>query len=261
MKIDHSVAIVTGAAGGIGTAICKALAARGARVVAVGRNTASLEALQLQLSSHGHSLRIIEGDVRDQAAVNKIVSTVVTELGTIDILVNNAAIGLFQSVAESAVDDMDRVYSTNLFGPIYFMQAVIPIMRKQKRGHIVNVSSIIGHHSVHNQGIYASSKAALDRVSESVYAEEKESGITVSVIVPDRTATDFIKHVIGPKEKAVLPGGNLRQLTPEQVADGLVKAIEGDKLLHYSSMKGRIFSLLSRTAPGVIRHMLRPTKT
>ena len=111
---------------------------------------------------------------------------------------------------------------------------------------------------MHEQGIYAATKADLDRISESLYAEEKKHGINVTVVVPDRTATDFIKHVVGPSERAVLPGGNMRQLTAEQVADGLIKAVEGDELLHYSSLKGKVFSLLSCTAPGVIRHMLRP---
>ena len=258
MKIDNSVAIVTGAGGGIGTAICHALAKRGARIVAVGRNGAALEKLKASLASSGATVITKEVDISKRDQVQALVSSVESELGGTDILINNAAIGLFQPIAECAEADIEAVYATNVLGPIYCIQAVIPIMRRQKRGHIVNVSSIIGHHSVHDQGIYASSKAALNRISESLYAEEKDNGINVTVVVPDRTATDFIKHVVGPTERAVLPGGSMRQLTPEQVAAGLVKAVENDELLHYSSFKGKIFSLLSCTAPAVIRHLLRP---
>jgi short-subunit dehydrogenase len=258
MKIANSVAIVTGASGGIGSAVCFSLGSRKAKVNAVGRNGETLEKLKSDLAAKGIEITTHAVDVRQKDQVAAMVASIESGQGGIDILVNNAAVGLFQSIADCSEYDIDQVWSTNVIGPINCIQEVIPNMRKRRRGHIVNVSSIIGEHSVYNQGIYAASKAALDRISESLSAEEKKNGIKVTVVVPDRTATDFVKHVVGPKEKAVLPGGSMRQLTPQQVAEGLVQAVENDQVRHYSSLKGKIFSLLSVLAPGTIRHILRP---
>jgi short-subunit dehydrogenase len=199
-----------------------------------------------------------QADVGSRSDVKALVERTKQEYGRLDILINNAGIGLFQTITESTSEDIATVMATNFFGALNCIQECVPIMRAQKSGHIVNVSSIIGMHSVYHQGIYAASKAALNRVSESLHAEEGKNGIKVSLVVPERTDTKFLTRVTGPTEKAVLPGGDMRMLTADQVARGIISAVENDQILHYSSLKGRIFGALTGTFPQVIRHVLRP---
>ncbi len=199
-------------------------------------------------------------DVSSSEAVKVVCQSAVQEFGSVDILVNNAAIGLFQKMADSSPDDICRLWSTNVLGPIYFIQELLPFMRKQGHGHIVNISSVAGRYGIYHQGIYAATKAAIDRISEALAMEERNNGILVTTVAPDRTETDFISHALGPKELAVLPGGNLRKLTSTAVAEGIIRAIERNETIHYSSWRGYIFSLLSGALPSLVANLVGGSK-
>lgn len=257
-KIKDSIVIVTGASTGIGYVICETLGRRGARLVLAARQKEALDSAAAKLAAAGIDAVACATDISSRDQAKKLVQYAIDRYGTVDILINNAAIGLFQTIAESSHEEIASVMSTNFFGSLNCIQECVPLMRKQKRGHIVNISSIIGHHSVYHQGVYAASKAALDRISESLQAEEAAHNIKVTLVIPDRTSTSFIEHVVGPRNLAVLPGGNMRMLTPESVAAGVAAAIESDQLVHYSSIKGRMFAALSSTFPAVIRYVMRP---
>ena len=254
--IKNAVAIVTGATGGIGEALCLALAARGARLVLVARNTGALAALKDKLSAFAQPVITQQVDITRREQIKQMSDRVLEEFGSIDILINNAAVGLFQTIGESDEQDISLLVSTNLLGPIYCIQEALPTMRMQKRGHIVNISSVIGCHASYHQGIYAATKAALDRISEALLAEERKHGVMVTLVLPDRTDTEFLAHALGPKNLAVLPGGNLRKLSTSQVAESIVSAIEKNERVHYSSWRGKVFAWLSAGAPAIVDHLL-----
>lgn len=259
--IKNAVAIVTGATGGIGEALCLAMAERGARLVMIARKAEALTELKDKVAAFGAPVIMQQVDIARREQVRQMRDRVLEEFGNIDILINNAAIGLFQTIGESDEKDISVLLSTNLLGSIYCIQEVLPSMRKQKRGHIVNISSVIGRHASYHQGIYAATKAALDRVSEALLAEEHRHGVVVTLALPDRTDTEFLAHALGPRNLAVLPGGNLRKLSTREVASGIVSAIENNESVHYSSWRGRVFSWLSAASPAIVDRLLgRPNE-
>src|SRR4030095_11778022 len=228
-EIRNAVTVVTGATQGIGRALVTALARRGARLALVAREREALEQLQKLLKTQGVNSFACPADVGDSAQVEQMMESIHNRFGAIDIVINNAGVGLFQPIAEARLPDIETVLRTNFYGTLYCTLEALRYMRSSHRGLIVNVSSAIGKHAVYHQGIYAASKAAVDRMTEALQAEEAQNGIKTLLVIPDRTATNFRDHVVGDRRLAVLPGPRMRELSPDTVAEGIVKAIARDK--------------------------------
>ncbi len=188
------VVIVTGASSGIGKETALAFGRAGARVVIVARRGEVLR----QIAAENPQLRLlpIPADITDSAAINGVIETALCEFGRIDILVNNAGIGLRATVAETKIEDARRLMEINFFALLQFTQAVLPVMRQQERGQIVNVSSILGVIATKQHSIYSASKFAVRAFSDSLRLEEKRHGIAVVSILPGYTETPFFKNQI-----------------------------------------------------------------
>ena len=177
------VALVTGATAGIGSAAAEALAQAGFTVVGTGRKTAGL--------TPPKGTTLLDLDVTDDNSVAAAISMVVEQHGRIDVLVNNAGIGSAGAGEENSATRAQQVYDVNVFGVMRMTKAVLPQMRAQASGRIVNVSSVLGFVPAPFGALYASSKHAVEGYSESVDHEVRQHGIRVLLVEPGFTKTGF----------------------------------------------------------------------
>ena len=180
-NLTGRVALVTGGTRGIGAAIVEALASAGASVVSTSRSGGA---------SSG-SIRTIAADVRKPESAAAAVEECVSAFGGLDILINNAGVGLFSSVADMSIEEWHDVIDTNLNGVFYCCHAAIPEMRARGGGWIINISSLAGKNAFTGGAAYCASKAALNQFSETLMQEVRYDGIRVSYIMPGSVATDF----------------------------------------------------------------------
>src|SRR5262245_49500680 len=219
MNPNGKIVIITGASSGIGAAAARAFAEAGARVVLAARDEQRLAAVAREL--RGPAL-VVPADVADRAAVDALVARAVAEFGGVDIVVNNAGVGLAAPVAELAAADFERALAVDLLGPLALTQAALPHMRQRGRGQLIYISSVVGLRSLPYLGGYAAAKAALDRLTEALRVELRGSGIAVTLVRPGTTSTAFSQHRLGSgRERRRI---NARPVTPERVAQAILKA-------------------------------------
>jgi short-subunit dehydrogenase len=225
MDIRDKIAIVTGASSGIGLSIAKLLSQKGAKVALVSRSKEKLE----KLSGEIPSSIAVPADMSKVFEVKRMVKEVADRFGKIDIVVNNAGIGYDAFVEKIDVDTFHYVFDLDLVGPIVSMQQVIPIMRKQGGGTIVNVSSAVALMVLPNNGPYASMKRALALMSLTAREELKDANITVSVAYPYITLTNFERNTIRDipvPESELEPHGPFPADTADYAAQKIVEGIE-----------------------------------
>lgn len=179
---------ITGATRGLGALIAEAALADGNAVVATGRNIAAIT----ERFGHSAALLPVALDVTDEAQAKAAVQAAVERFGRIDVLVNNAGFGLLGAIEESSDADVRRMYDTNVFGLLNITRAVLPVMRAQRAGHIINMSSIGGYRAAAGFGAYSSTKFAVEGLTEALRAELKPLGIHATVVEPGYFRTDFL---------------------------------------------------------------------
>ncbi len=193
MNLKGKVAIVTGGSRGIGFAIARELLRNGATVVITGTKAETVDAAVRDLRAEA-SDAAVEGavaDVRKYADVERLMSGAGQRHGGLDILINNAGIGVFRPVADMSVDEWHRVIDTNLTGVFYCCRTAIPHLRARGGGWIINISSLAGKNAFVNGAAYCASKSALNQFSEALMQEVRYDGIRVSYIMPGSVSTDF----------------------------------------------------------------------
>ncbi|MET3112877.1 3-oxoacyl-[acyl-carrier protein] reductase [Pedobacter sp. CG_S7] len=188
-------ALITGAGKGIGRALAIALAQEGVNVGLVARTAADLQIVAEELKAYQVKTVVATADVADIAAVNAAVAKVKAELGSIDILINNAGISSFGSFMELEPARWEQIVKVNLFGPYYVTRAVLPAMIESKMGDIVNISSTAGKSGNALTSAYSASKFALIGMSESLMQEVRKHNIRVTTLTPSTVATDMAKDL------------------------------------------------------------------
>lgn len=191
-QLTEQVALVTGAGRGIGRSIALALAGEGARVALVARTKAQLHAVQAEIEAQGGQALSLPADVSDEAAVQALVRATVQKFGRLDIVVNNAAIGVFGPLAKTRADDWDRVMAVNVRGPFLLCREAIPYLKQQPRSFIINMNSVVGVKGYVNQALYGASKHALLGLTKVLAKEVQADGIRVHAICPGGVDTEFI---------------------------------------------------------------------
>jgi NAD(P)-dependent dehydrogenase (short-subunit alcohol dehydrogenase family) len=179
---------ITGASRGIGALIAEAALADGNAVVAAGRNA---QAIVERLGEHA-ALLPVALDVTDETQAQAAVQATIEKFGRIDVLINNAGFGLLGAIEESADKDVRRMYDTNVFGLLNVTRAVLPTMRAQRSGHVINISSVGGYRAAAGFGVYSSTKFAVEGITEALHAELKPLGIHATVVEPGYFRTDFL---------------------------------------------------------------------
>jgi len=188
MEIKNAVVLITGASSGIGEATARAVVQAGARAVLLARRQDRLDDLANEL---GNGVLALPCDVTNPVEVQKAVQIAQERYGRIDVLINNAGQGLYASIEDIGIDDFRALLNLNTVAPLMMMQAVIPLMRKQGAGCIVNVSSGATLATYPGAAAYTSSKSALNMISKVARLELAEAGISVSLIHPFMTTTEF----------------------------------------------------------------------
>ena len=188
MNDKNRVWFITGSSTGFGRELAEQTLESGYKVVATARNTETIKDLAAKYPENARALQL---DVTNADDVKTSVAKAVEEFGTIDILVNNAGYGLGGGIEEPSEEQIQKQYDTNLFGVIRMMRAVLPLMRKQKSGHILNVSSVVGFKAFASSGYYSSTKFAMESLSEALSQEVAHLGISVTLVEPGGFRTDF----------------------------------------------------------------------
>jgi NAD(P)-dependent dehydrogenase (short-subunit alcohol dehydrogenase family) len=237
-----SVWFITGASRGFGAEIAEKALAAGHRVVATARRP---EQVAARFPEAGENLLAVALDVTDEAQAHAATAAAIKRFGRIDVLVNNAGRGVLGAVEEISDADVRAVYETNVFGLLNVTRAVAPVLRGQRAGHIVNLSSVGGFVGAQGWGVYASTKFAVEGVSEALATELKPLGVQVTLIEPGYFRTDFLDdsslHTVESTiaDYADGPAGQMRQIAaqvnhgqpgdPAQAAQVIVETVDSGK--------------------------------
>jgi NAD(P)-dependent dehydrogenase (short-subunit alcohol dehydrogenase family) len=249
------VVLVTGVSSGIGRAVASAFAAKGYEVFGTSRNP--------QSTAPVFGVELVQLDVTDDASVAAAVATVIERAGRIDVLVNNAGFGVLGAAEESSIAQAHQLFETNFFGLVRVTREVLPHLRAQRSGRIINISSVLGFLPAPYGALYSASKFAVEGYSESLDHETREFGVRVAVVEPGYTNTSFESnatdadspidgyapirdHVKEGLAKAVRAGDD-----PAVVADVVVKAATGrtPKLRYPAGPLARRLAFLKKVAP------------
>ncbi len=228
MDVKDKVVIVTGASSGIGLALSKILSEKGAKVALVSRSQEKLNNISKNLKDSF----VVVADMSKEDEVRLMVNKVFDHYGSIDILINNAGIGYYASIEDTKIENLRKVFDLNTIGPLVAMQSVIPIMKKQGGGMIINISSGTALMYIPNMSVYSSSKRALGGISLTANEELKNHNIKVSVVYPTITDTNFLQNSI--KEQNINLSNRNSQIpeidSAEYVANKVLESITNGEL-------------------------------
>jgi 3-oxoacyl-[acyl-carrier protein] reductase len=219
MNLKNKTAIVTGGTKGIGRAIAEALVGEGISVCISARNQSEIDQAVRALNQSGQAIGFV-CDVRNYDQVKALIDYTVKELGGLGILVNNAGIGIFETVEETSPEDFRAVLETNLFGVFYCCHEAIPQMKKRRGGYIINISSLAGANPHPQMAAYNASKFALNGFSEALMQEVRHDNIKVSYIMPGSVNTEFGGD--SPSDEKSW------QLTPQDIARVVIDLLHHD---------------------------------
>lgn len=235
MTVKDKAIIITGASMGIGLATARLLAEKGAKVALVARSKNVLEKLAGELPESF----AVAADLSDPKEAERMIDEVNKHYGRIDALVNNAGRGIYGAIENTDLEAYRKVFDLNVLGPLAAMKRVIPIMRAQGGGAIVNVSSMVSKAYIPYLGAYASTKYALNAISLTARAELEKDGIVISIVHPGMTATEFGKNAV--KSDVIAQGMESRHRerlpepdTAEYVAERILLAIESGRAEIYA---------------------------
>jgi short-subunit dehydrogenase len=251
MRLRDKTVIVTGASSGIGRETAIAFARADANLVLASRNEGALNELAIELAPLGPRVLVIPTDVTQRAAVDIMAQRAAEEMGSVDILVNNAGVGLNALLAEGSMTNIRRLFEVNVFGALHCIQAVVPYMKRQGSGQIINVSSVAGKIATPRNGAYAATKFALTAISDALRMELADYGITVTTVYPGITDTPFVGNVLKEVEMPPVPG-IVRGVSARRVANAIVRAARWEKREVYVTVTDRMAVGLKNVSPCVV---------
>ena len=220
-SLHGKVALVTGGSRGIGLAIARALVADGARVAVTGRSAAHLSSARPTIEAAGPgSVETLQADVRRYSDVHRAVEAVVSRFGGLDIVVNNAGVGIFTAVTSMTPEQWAEVIETNLTGVFNVCHAALPHLRGRGGAFIINISSLAGKNAFANGAAYCASKSGLNAFSEALMQEVRYDDVRVSYVMPGSVATAFSS---GDAAK-----GAEWKIAPDEVADVVINLLRHD---------------------------------
>jgi NADP-dependent 3-hydroxy acid dehydrogenase YdfG len=225
-NVQGKVIAITGASSGIGAATARLLAARGAKVVLGARRLDRLEALASEITAAGGEAAYARTDVSQRADVTALIELACERYGQLDVLINNAGIGLISPLDELRVEDWDAMIDVNIKGTLYGIAAALPVFRQQEFGHFVNVLSTSGLRIVPLQSVYAGTKNAVRAISEGLRQEAGDK-LRVTIISPGFVHTDFADSMTNPEVKAqIIAARDKMAISPDAIARAIAFAIE-----------------------------------
>ena len=227
--MSNRVAVVTGASSGIGAATAKALAGEGYAVALAARREERINELCDEISSAGGKALAVPTDVADQASAEALIKAAKDELGSVDVLVNNAGVMLLGPLLGADIEHWQRMVNVNVLGVIYCTHFALPVMQEQGSGHIVNVSSVAGRIARMGSGVYNATKWGVGAFSESLRQEALNYGVRVTIVEPGYVDTELQGHnehpmVVERMEKDKQQIGKV--LEADDIANAIVYAVK-----------------------------------
>jgi short-subunit dehydrogenase len=217
MEIPGKLVVVTGGSMGIGEAIAKAFVDEGASVVLLSRDAARAEIARTRI---GHTERTLAlaCDVRHREEIDRVISLTLHHFGRIDVWVNNAGHGLIDSVAQMDMMALRDLFETNFFGAVSAMQAVLPMMKQQNSGTVINISSVAGHIPLPYSSGYSATKFALNAVGKAARIELRKRNVNILTVCPGYVRTEFSDNAVRGKELKKVRPETVRGISAERVA-------------------------------------------
>lgn len=240
--------VITGASRGIGRSLALNLAGRGANLALAARSGADLEAVVRSARALGVQAVAVAADVSEEQQARDMVRAAAAAMGGVDVLVNNAGVGLRAPVQHLSPAEFTLVLGVNLLGPLHCVQAVLPYLLQQGGGLIINVSSLAGLLPTPFLGGYSASKHALVALSRCLRAELAASGIRVMLVHPASVETDFKQHALGEPYPA-RPGAS--RVSADRVAEIVARAAETGRQEVFVRRSERFLVAAARLAPGL----------
>ncbi|HEV2729563.1 MAG TPA: SDR family NAD(P)-dependent oxidoreductase [Terriglobales bacterium] len=217
IDVSGKVIVVTGASMGIGEAIARIFADRGASVILLSRDAGRAEAARGRI---GHTERTLalSCDVRNREEIDRVLSLTLHHFNRIDVWVNNAGHGLLDSVAHLDMAACRETFDTNFFGAVESMLAIIPVMKQQGAGTIINISSVAGHIPLPFHAVYSATKFAMNAFGKAARVELRNSGIHVMTVCPGYVRTDFGANAVRGQEVKTVRPPTVRGISAQRVA-------------------------------------------
>jgi 3-oxoacyl-[acyl-carrier protein] reductase len=219
-KLTGKVAVVTGASAGIGQACARVLAAEGAQLVLTARRQQRLETLASEIEALGTKAFIVAGDARLEDTARRTIRTAMESAGRVDILINNAGMGIYKDLVETSAEEYDELMNTNVRSTFLFTRHAVPVMLRQGEGTILMLSSMAGIYGFAGEAVYCATKFAQVGFAQALDKELRTRGIKVGVICPGGVKTEFAIGQ-GRTEEGVAQSG---MLEPEDVASAVLLA-------------------------------------
>lgn len=228
MRLSGKVAVITGSSMGIGEAIAKLFVEEGANVIILSRDAARAEAARLRIGQPDRTLALA-CDVRNREEIDRVIGLAMHHFQRIDIWVNNAGHGILDAVTTVEPAAYRETFDTNFFGALQAMQAVIPVMRQQGGGAIINISSVAGHIPLPFHALYSATKFAMNAVGKAARVELKSANINVLTVCPGYVRTGFGTNALrGGEQKQVRPS-SVRGVSPHRVARAVLQGYSKNK--------------------------------
>jgi len=259
MELQGRVVLITGASSGIGAATAKAIAHRGGQVLLLARTQSALESVATEITAHGGTARVYPVDLTDLTAATQVAHLIQTEVGTPDILINNAGAGRWLFVEETSPDEAVQMMAAPYFAAFVMTHAFLPAMRQRRRGQIINVTSVASYTVWPGATGYIAARWALRGFTEALRADLHGSGIEVTLVTAGKVRSPYWIHNPGAEERIPRLARWYPTLTPAQVAAAIVQGIERPRPEIVLPAAMRFSLLLYRIWPQPFRWLLRQT--
>ena len=251
-SLTDKVVVITGASSGIGESCALSFSKQGAKVVLAARSTDKINVLAKRIGSD--NAMAVTVDVSSEQQVNTMVQQVIERFGQVDVLINNAGVGIKGSVVDAPLEEFDQVLRTNFHGVLYGIRAVYPVMKKKGGGTIVNVSSVAGFKGFYDSGLYSASKFAVNGLSESLGEDARKDNIHVLLVCPGKVETEFENNVIYRDE----PCQNKRTgISADEVAHAIIEGVQKKRKMIVIGKKCVPLYLLNRLSPRLTNYIIR----
>ncbi|MGF1577858.1 MAG: SDR family oxidoreductase [Gemmataceae bacterium] len=253
--IKGSRMLITGASQGIGKALAELAAAQGARVLAAARSQELLDQMAQDAKAKGQAMEVVRADVTNPDDRQRMVDAATQHFGGLDCLINNAGIGATGHFVEVDPDRLRKIMEVNFFGLTETTRVFLPMLKAGTNSAIVNISSVAAKRGIPARSEYSASKFAVHGFSEALRAELAKDNVDVILINPGLTQTNFSQNMI--EQKAHIQLDHMRGMSPQQVAEATLRAIENNTHEITLTFKGKMLAFVCRFFPGIADRIVK----